>query len=121
MFSRYKKSSVKDASALAGTPAARAPEAPQAEVPKLVQRKPTPTVEAKAAPQDKEQKRRERMFEIKLEMHRALLENLNLAALDQASERELREEIERGKPDAKTSEPESGQRPSSNRERDQSI
>ena len=94
MFSRYKKSSVKDATALAGTPAARAPEAPQAEVPKLVQRKPTPKVEARAAPQDKEQKRRERMFEIKLEMHRALLENLNLAALDQASERELREEIE---------------------------
>jgi pilus assembly protein CpaF len=27
-------------------------------------------------------------------MHRELLENLNLAALDQASERELREEIE---------------------------
>jgi len=33
------------------------------------------------------------MAEIKLNLHRVLLETLNLAALEKASERELREEI----------------------------
>ncbi|MEC7670542.1 MAG: CpaF family protein, partial [Pseudomonadota bacterium] len=48
---------------------------------------------AQAAPVDKEKKRKERLAEIKLELHRAPLDNLNLAALDHASEAELKEEI----------------------------
>ncbi|NND43470.1 MAG: CpaF family protein [Silicimonas sp.] len=50
-------------------------------------------VPAQAAPVDKERKRRERLGEIKLELHKRLLDNLNLAALDTASESDLRSEI----------------------------
>ncbi|MEM9031504.1 MAG: CpaF family protein, partial [Pseudomonadota bacterium] len=58
-------------------------------------RKPMPAkkVSAQAAPVDKEKKRKERLGELKLELHKALLENLNLAALESASEQELRAEI----------------------------
>ncbi|QQA41646.1 CpaF family protein [Pelagovum pacificum] len=52
-----------------------------------------PKRDAKAAPQDKEKKRKERLGEIKLEVHKALLDNLNLAALEKASEQDLRAEI----------------------------
>ncbi|MGC1496769.1 MAG: CpaF family protein [Sulfitobacter sp.] len=48
---------------------------------------------AAAAPVDKEVKRKQRMSDIKLELHRALLDNLNLAALEHASEQDLRQEI----------------------------
>ncbi len=47
----------------------------------------------KATPMDRERKRKERLGEIKIEMHRELLENLNLAALEHAAEAELRNEI----------------------------
>ncbi len=52
-----------------------------------------PAKAAEAAPQDKEKKRKERMSEIKLELHKALLDNLNLAALEKATEVDLRQEI----------------------------
>ena len=42
---------------------------------------------------DKERKRKERISEIKIELHRAPLDNLNLAALDTATEADLRTEI----------------------------
>jgi pilus assembly protein CpaF len=48
---------------------------------------------AEVAPVDKEKKRKEKLAEIKLDLHRALLDNLNLSALDQASEQDLRQEI----------------------------
>jgi pilus assembly protein CpaF len=48
---------------------------------------------ATVAPQDRDVKRKQRMSDIKLELHRALLENLNLAALEHASEQDLRSEI----------------------------
>ena len=64
---------------------------------------PAPKVEAKrrnvsrtpaqAAPVDKERKRKERLGEIKLELHKRLLDDLNLSALDNASESDLRAEI----------------------------
>ena len=38
------------------------------------------------APVDKDRKRKQRMSDIKLELHRALLDNLNLAALEHATE-----------------------------------
>ncbi len=48
---------------------------------------------AQAQAQDKERKRKERLGEIKLELHKELLDNLNLAALENASESDLRAEI----------------------------
>ena len=42
---------------------------------------------------DKEQKRKERLMELKVELHKRLLENLNLAALEHASEAQLKLEI----------------------------
>ncbi|MGR3493982.1 CpaF family protein [Citreimonas sp.] len=96
MFSRYRKTQVQGAAPVADRPAAAqsTPSAAQAATPPrpTATRKPSPQ-SAQAVPQDKEKKRKERLGEIKLELHRALLENLNLAALDQASEAELREEI----------------------------
>ncbi len=42
---------------------------------------------------DKERKRKERLSELKVELHKRLLENLNLAALETASEQSLKSEI----------------------------
>ena len=50
-----------------------------------------PTAEVTAA--DKEKKRKERLQELKVELHKRLLENLNLAALEHASENNLKQEI----------------------------
>jgi pilus assembly protein CpaF len=89
MFSKYKKS--------APSPAAEPPEK-VAELPKAaaapakVARKANASA-ATVMPLDKERKKKERMGEIKLELHRSLLDNLNLAALDKATEQDLREEI----------------------------
>ena len=98
MFSKYKKSS--------GTaPAARlaaikgktiepsaAPSSPLPEAPKSL-RRPAPTTSAQVIADDREKKRKERLSEIKLELHKALLDNLNLAALEKATESDLRQEI----------------------------
>ncbi|VDC22312.1 Putative conjugal transfer protein/MT3759 [Pseudogemmobacter humi] len=48
---------------------------------------------AEAIAVDKEKKRRERLMELKLEIHKRLLENLNLSALEHASEASLKSEI----------------------------
>ena len=101
MFSRYKKTQIKEAAPAKSQAATKAAEAPPEAAPPGTQagakigavRKPKPQVAAQVGPVDKEKKRKERIAEIKLELHRALLENLNLAALDQATETELREEI----------------------------
>ncbi|WP_299924581.1 CpaF family protein [uncultured Pelagimonas sp.] len=95
MFSRYKKTQVAEAAPVetkSPEPVAAPAAETQADKPsaRRVVQSGTP---ARAAPADKEKKRKERLADIKLEMHRALLENLNLAALDGASEAELREEI----------------------------
>ena len=50
-----------------------------------------PPAEAQQA--DKERKRKERLQELKVELHKRLLENLNLAALEKASESSLKSEI----------------------------
>ncbi|REC58950.1 CpaF family protein [Rhodosalinus sediminis] len=93
MFSRYKKQTATAAKpAPEPDAAAPAPEARQSDEP-AVRRRPAPRRAAQAAPADKEKKRKERLAEIKLELHRALLENLNLAALEHASEADLRAEI----------------------------
>ncbi|MGC3936331.1 CpaF family protein [Roseobacter sp. EG26] len=93
MFSKYKKTSA--------TPPAAAPEkAPAADVAAVtpaaapgVTRKAPQKAAAQVTPMDKERKRKERMGEIKLDLHRVLLDNLNLSALEHATEQDLRQEI----------------------------
>ncbi|ETA52616.1 CpaF family protein [Ponticoccus alexandrii] len=94
MFSRYKKPSVQSEAPQPAAPA-KAPEAVATAAPRPVvkRREQSTRVAAQAGAVDKEKKRKERIGEIKLELHRALLDNLNLAALDHATEHELREEI----------------------------
>ncbi|HCW85057.1 MAG TPA: type II secretion system protein E [Rhodobacteraceae bacterium] len=99
MFSRYKKpeaAALAPVSATSETEAAKTPvanieamESPAA----ATMRRPAPTTPAQSVSADKEKKRKDRMSEIKLELHRELLDNLNLAALETASEQELRVEI----------------------------
>ncbi len=94
MFSRYKKTAPK-ARSVAAKPAIKAVETPPTErVRPKVSLRPAPKTEARPASADKEKKRRERLGEIKLELHKELLDNLNLAALESASEKELRDEIQ---------------------------
>jgi pilus assembly protein CpaF len=92
MFAKFKKP---DASSPVPAPAAKGPApvaaAPAPERKSLMRAAPVRTAEP--GPQDKEKKRKERLAEIKLELHKALLENLNLAALEKASEQDLRTEI----------------------------
>jgi len=102
MFSRYKKQDAPKPVPPAGKPAAVTAPAKAASTPPAVAqkteragivRKPNQSPAAKAAPADKERKRKERLGEIKLELHRELLDNLNLSALEHASENDLRNEI----------------------------
>jgi pilus assembly protein CpaF len=95
MFSKYKKPS---------TPAVSAPAAalvtPTAEVTaisdaaKKVVRKAPQAEPAQVTQMDKERKRKERIGDLKLELHRVLLDSLNLSALEHASESDLRQEIQ---------------------------
>jgi len=96
MFSKYKKPGAGgDAAKAAAKPAlAAVPEKAAAEEPKknLMRVLPTkPAGDVVAA--DKEKRRKVRLGEIKLELHKALLDNLNLAALETATEADLRSEI----------------------------
>jgi pilus assembly protein CpaF len=54
---------------------------------------PAPRPPAEVAAADKEKKRKDRLQELKVELHKRLLENLNLAALEHASESSLKQEI----------------------------
>ncbi len=93
MFSRYKK---QPSAQPVETPAPKA-DAPAAAAvtpaTNAIARKPIKKKAAEVVGNDKERKRKERLGEIKLELHRELLENLNLAALEKAEESELRTEI----------------------------
>ncbi|WP_170456151.1 CpaF family protein [Ruegeria arenilitoris] len=97
MFSRYKKpSGAQPVATPAQAPkAAEAPAAPAAapSPSTAIARKPLTKTAAEAKGNDRERKRKERLSEIKIELHRELLENLNLAALENAAEAELRTEI----------------------------
>ncbi|KMK68349.1 CpaF family protein [Puniceibacterium sp. IMCC21224] len=88
MFSRYKKTESTPAPVHAPTTTLESVEASA-----ISMRKPMPKRSAEVPAQDKDKKRKERLGDIKLELHRALLDNLNLAALDQATEQDLRDEI----------------------------
>ncbi|MGR3501709.1 CpaF family protein [Pseudaestuariivita sp.] len=89
MFSRYKKDAPKPA---APAPVAAVPDVPKEDAPQVL-RRPVELKPAKAANADRDLKRKERLADIKLELHRALLDNLNLAALEHATEKDLRAEI----------------------------
>ena len=90
MFSRFKKP--EPAVAPTATQAAAAPAKPG------IGARPMPssaTVRppAEAAAADKEKKRKERLGDLKQQLHKRLLDSLNLAALEQASEANLKAEI----------------------------
>ena len=98
MFSRYRKSAAPakttapaQTAGNSAPPAAAAPVAPKPGI----GRKPVPAPQtaAVAVAADKDKKRKEKMSELKVELHRRLLDNLNLSALEHASENELRQEI----------------------------
>ena len=91
MFSKFKKPSDAPTAAPGAKTAAVTPIKAAPAANSLMRAMPTKAAEA--APQDKEKKRKERLFEIKLELHKALLDNLNLAALEKATEVDLRQEI----------------------------
>ncbi len=90
MFSKYKKPD--QAKPEAAKPALAAV-APAEAAPKASLMKARPVKPAEAASGDREKKRKERLGEIKLELHKAVLDNLNLAALETATEQDLRSEI----------------------------
>ena len=96
MFSKYKKPSATPAPSTrpvatqAATATATRPSTP--EKPQSLMRK-RPTKPAEVTPIDKEKKRKERLSEVKLDLHKTLLDNLNLAALETAAEQDLRTEI----------------------------
>jgi pilus assembly protein CpaF len=100
MFAKYKKPA-RPAPAEAAAkvaPPADPSEVTDASEPPKVMRKPGPVTEApktqaQVADGDKDIKRRQRLDEIKTEMHSRLLDNLNLSALESAKEAELRAEI----------------------------
>ncbi|GKY89418.1 CpaF family protein [Sinisalibacter aestuarii] len=112
MFSRYKKPGSEKPGTAAGTPklhaveggqapaaapAAAPSEAPRAKLTapkKPAQMAPVHKTPAQPAPSDKERKRKERLGEIKVELHTRLLDNLNLSALETATEKDLRSEIQ---------------------------
>src|SRR6056297_2871012 len=100
MFSRYKKTGLP--ARTGGVPSPAAPDKQPAEsvgagaeapAKPRVQRRPAGShpgaTPAQPAPVDKEKRRKERLAEVKMELHKALLDNLNLSALDSASEKEL--------------------------------
>lgn len=100
MFSRFKKNEepgkkpaptvavgAATPKVLAPPPGAK-PVAAMRPMPVTVARSPAEAVAA-----DKEAKRKERLMELKVELHKRLLENLNLAALEHASEASLKQEI----------------------------
>ena len=96
MFSKYKKGDEKGSANLKPVeggkdrPTTRPISTPVAVEPK---RRNVSRAPGQVAPMDKEKKRKERLGEIKLELHKRLLDNLNLSALETASESELRSEI----------------------------
>jgi len=100
MFSRYKKTGPADGAVKGpmpigkpvAKPVTRPVDAALASQPASMRRALAVAPEQTLA-MDRDRKRRERLGEIKLELHRSLLDNLNLSALDSASESDLRAEI----------------------------
>ena len=102
MFSRFKKPDAQPArpntAASSAPSAATARPAPSPAAQAAVATRPLPHAAppkpaAEAVAADKEKKRKDRLQQLKVELHKRLLENLNLAALEHASEASLKQEI----------------------------
>ncbi|UWQ17533.1 CpaF family protein [Jannaschia sp. M317] len=104
MFSRYKKPQIQGARPIGAKDLEETVEKVQKlatettgkplEVPVQVKAKMKPSdTPATPAPADKDMKRRERIEELKTEMHHRLLDNLNLSAVEKADPAALRAEI----------------------------
>jgi len=99
LFSRFKKSDGAATQAAlgqvgSGNAAARAPGAsikPMAATRRQADAPQRPAAEVAAL--DKEKKRKERLSDLKVDLHKRLLDNLNLAALEHATEANLKQEI----------------------------
>ena len=93
MFKRYSKSS---SNKNASDQNAQKPAEAKASIPKPLEA--IPAMAPKVTPveteeQVKDQKRKDRLIDVRMQMHKRLLETLNLAAIDKASEADLRREI----------------------------
>ena len=93
MFSKYRKAPPAQAKPKADNVAQIAPKSEPAAQPVSMRRPVVKKMAARPTATDKEIKRKERMGELKLELHRSLLDNLNLAALENATEADLKSEI----------------------------
>jgi len=95
MFSRYKKDTpAKPAPAApAAAPAPAAAQAAPARAPQPQPAQKPRRTAARAEPVDKEAKRKARLTEVKVELHKRLLDSLNLSALESAADADLRAEI----------------------------
>jgi pilus assembly protein CpaF len=100
MFSRFKKetggSAPMASKAVPNTTEVRLPAAAPVAAPRAAMAAPpraAAVAPATAQPIDKDRRRRQRILELKSELHTRLLDNLNLAAVDGASEAELKAEI----------------------------
>jgi pilus assembly protein CpaF len=89
VFARYKKNGTGSAEPVTAAP--KVEKTSSSASPKAAAATARPA--AQVAPVDKERKRKERISEIKVELHKRLLDNLNLSALESATETDLRSEI----------------------------
>ena len=94
MFAKYKKPSATAPAAAQPSKVTELAKVATPEAAAKVARKASPAAAAQVVPMDKERKRKDRIGDLKLELHRVLLDSLNLAALENASETELRQEIQ---------------------------
>ena len=94
MFSKYKKPAATAPAAAQPSKVTELAKVATPEAAAKVARKASPAAAAQVVPMDKERKRKDRIGDLKLELHRVLLDSLNLAALENASETELRQEIQ---------------------------
>ena len=95
MFSKYKKPSATAPAAAQPSKVTELAKVATPEAAAKVARKASPAAAAQVVPMDKERKKRkDRIGDLKLELHRVLFNSLNLAALENASETELRQEIQ---------------------------
>jgi pilus assembly protein CpaF len=93
VFSRFSKTTPPGRP---GAPAAAAAPTAAVEKPGLASRMAAPVSQkaaAEALAADREKKRKERLTELKVQIHKRLLEDLNLSALESATEQSLKQEI----------------------------
>ena len=100
MFKRYQKATPAPANtppadkAAAPVPAAKVtPAAEPAAAPAPAQKPKPQKTAARAEPMNREERHKQRLMDLRMDMHTRLLENLNLGAIENAPEADLRREI----------------------------